>query len=144
MGSPLSTLNVLIVDDQRTMRSIMRNLLQLIGIRNIGEAANGAEALDLLASQRGDEATDLIICDLMMDKMDGLEFCNSVRRAEHLRKRQIPILLLTAEQDQFVLGVAAQVGAAAIAHKPISAPDLKAMIERLVGFRSNGPSVRAH
>jgi len=139
MSNPLSTLSVLVIDDQRAMRKILRQLLESITIRNVTEAANGQEALDILSTY-GDTC-DLIMCDLMMDKMDGLEFCNAVRRDENLRKRHIPILLLTAERDNLILDVVRQVGATAIAHKPISAPELKMVIERLVGF--NGASSRA-
>jgi len=121
------------------MRKILRQLLESITIRNVTEAANGHEALDILGTY-GDTC-DLIMCDLMMDKMDGLEFCNAVRRDENLRKRHIPILLLTAERDKLVLDVVRQVGASAIVHKPVSAPELKVVIERLIGF--NGASSRA-
>jgi CheY-like chemotaxis protein len=64
-----------------------------------------------------------------------------VRRDDDLRNRRIPILLLTAERDKLVLDVLRQVGATAIAHKPISGPELKVVIERLVGF--SGASSRS-
>jgi two-component system, chemotaxis family, chemotaxis protein CheY len=132
MDDPMSALNILIIDDQRAMRSILRQLLESIGIRNVRDAPNGDEALAMLTEYG--EPCDLILCDLFMDKMDGLQFCNAIRRDADLRNRHIPVLLLTAERDKLVLDVVRQVGATAIAHKPISAPELRAAIERLVGF----------
>lgn len=124
----------LVVDDQHTMRRIVRSLLVSSRIENVLEAANGQEALDLLVGSEG-AAVDLIICDLNMPLMDGLSFCNHLRRTEQLRSRHIPVLILTAEHDEMLLEVVRQVGAAAIAHKPISAPELRAHMERLLGYR---------
>jgi CheY-like chemotaxis protein len=139
MSNPLSDLNVLVVDDHSAMRRILRRLLEAIDIRNVTEAANGAEAITILEGTSQDEDHDLVICDLFMDKMDGLEFCNAVRRSDPLRKRRIPIILLTAERDKLLLDVVRQVGATTVIHKPISAPDLKKVIERSVGFSSAQP-----
>lgn len=137
MNDPLSVLQVLLVDDQRSMRGILRDLLQSIGIRRITEAANGVEALAHLNAY--DLSCDLIICDLYMEKMDGMELCNKIRNDGSLRNRRIPIIMLTAENNALVLDVVRQVGAATILHKPISGVELKTAIERLVGF-SGGKS----
>ncbi len=123
----------LIVDDQQTMRRIVRSLLGAIGITRVLEAVNGQEALDLLVQSEG-AAVDLIICDLNMPLMDGLSFCNHLRRTEQLRNRRIPVLILTAEHDEMLLEVVRQVGAAGIAHKPISAPELRRHMQNLLGY----------
>jgi two-component system chemotaxis response regulator CheY len=127
-------LRILVIDDQQTMRKIMRRLLNIIGIREILEASDGRAALDLLLNPRT-PWVDVVICDLMMPGMDGLAFCNSVRRDDSLRQRHLPIMVLTAERDEMLLQVARQVGAVDIANKPISAPELERRIERLVGIK---------
>lgn len=127
-------LTVLVVDDQRAMRSILRQLLQSLGIRVVVEATNGREALDLLTQVDG-KKIDLVISDLHMATMDGIQFCNTVRRTEALRLRHIPILMLTSEHDDLLLEVIRQVGASDIAFKPISAPELAKRLSRLVGVR---------
>ena len=129
-------LRVMVVDDQRTMRKIVRQLLAAISIREVIEAANGKEALALL-DQPNAPQVDLIICDLNMPEMDGLGLCNAIRHSEILRRKHIPFLLLTAERDEFVLDVVRQVGAADVANKPISAPDLQRHIEGLIGVKLN-------
>jgi two-component system, chemotaxis family, chemotaxis protein CheY len=131
----LSDLKVLIVDDQRTMRSILRQLLGSLGIKQTFEAENGELALEFLTDTKN-PVVDAIICDVVMEKMDGMDFCNAVRRSDLGRIKNIPILMLTAMHDDMIEEVLRQVGAADIAHKPISAPELAKRIERLVGIRA--------
>lgn len=128
-----SVIRVLVIDDHKTMRSIVRQLLGQVGISDIDEAENGEEALELLRNPaRADP--DVIICDLHMDKMDGVEFCNCVRRDDSIRGRAIPILILTGDKDELLHEVTKQVGAAKVLTKPISAPDLRKEIETAIGF----------
>ena len=134
-GVALGTLKVLVVDDQLTMRRILRRLLRDIAIDNVVEAEDGQQALDLLGRAEGQDI-DLIISDLNMPGMDGLKFCDHVRRSETLRARHTPIMILTAEPDGLLLDVVRQVGAAIIVHKPISAPELRGYVEQLVGIKS--------
>ncbi len=74
-----SSIRVLVVDDQRTMRQIVRRLLSQIGVRDVDDAEDGEVALEKLRSPTADKP-DIVICDLHMDKMDGMDFCNHVRR----------------------------------------------------------------
>jgi two-component system, chemotaxis family, chemotaxis protein CheY len=127
-------LKVMVVDDQASMRRIVRQLLASNGIRDVLEAGDGAEALEQL--QKPEHAgVDLVICDLMMPVMDGLTFCNQMRRDLRLKSRHVPILLLTAVTDELVLQVARQVGALDVANKPIAASELGRRIEHLVGIK---------
>ena len=76
--STLVELRALIVDDQRTMRSIVRALLSQLGITDVVEAADGAEALALIEAP-GEAPPDFVICDLHMKDGDGMAFCNTSR-----------------------------------------------------------------
>jgi two-component system chemotaxis response regulator CheY len=127
-----SPLHVLVIDDHRTMRKIIGRCLREIGITAIDNAGNGAEALTWLSLPNNDP--DVIICDLHMDEMDGLEFCNAVRRGKGLRDPNIPILLLTGESDRMLLEVAEQVGVKTVLQKPITAQELGTAIASVVGF----------
>ncbi len=126
-------ISVLIVDDQRTMRLILRDLLHGIGVREIHEAENGEAALDIL-HDHGLSYPDLVICDLHMEKMDGMEFCNTVRRSDQLRDRHVPIVILTGDQNSLVHEVSRQVGATKVMTKPINAMQLKNMMAEGIGF----------
>jgi len=126
----LVTLRALIVDDQRTMRSIVRTLLSQIGITDVVEAADGAEAIEM----PGETAPDFVICDLHMKDGDGMAFGNKLRRHKNNNLAQIPVLILTGDSDGLLHEVALQIGAAKVLTKPISAPDLGREISQAVGF----------
>lgn len=132
-GRAAAAIRVLVVDDQKSMRSIVRNLLLQNNISQVAEAGDGVEAMQALLDGKQPNP-DVIICDLHMDKMDGMEFCNKLRLSKNDGIRAIPVLILTGERDRMPLEVAKQVGASAVLGKPISAPDLCRHIESAVGF----------
>ncbi len=128
-----SSIRVLVVDDQRTMREIIRRLLGQIGVHDVDGAEDGEQALEKLRNPTADKP-DIVICDLHMEKMDGMDFCNHVRRNKNDAIRNIPVIILTGEQDTFVHDVTKQVGATTVLVKPVSAEDLKIQIEAAIGF----------
>ncbi|MGY9006919.1 MAG: response regulator, partial [Alphaproteobacteria bacterium] len=79
----------------------------------------------------GGQLPDVIISDLHMDGMDGMEFCNTLRRS---KKLEIPVIILTGDSDRLLHETTLQVGAVAIMTKPVSAGDLLQKIEEVVGF----------
>ena len=121
---------VLVVDGQRGMRSILRQLLAQIGIEDVLEAADGEEAIEVL-DRPEIQKPDVIICDLHLDKLDGMELCNMFRRD---KDRVTPVIIVTGESDEFVHDVARQVGAVAVLTKPVSAPELQEHIQTAIGF----------
>ncbi len=128
-----NSIRVLVIDDQRAMRSIVRQLLGHVGISDVAEAEHGEQALAMIRGPRG-VFPDVIICDLHINRMDGLEFCNRLRRSEDVRYRGIPILILTGDEDEMLHAVSRQVGASKILMKPVAANDLLAEIRAVVGF----------
>ena len=123
-------IRVLVIDGQRGMRSILRQLLAQIGIEDVIEARNGEEALEII-DQAGTVEPDVIICDLHLDKLDGMELCNIFRLD---KDRVTPIIIVTGESDEFLHEVARQVGAVEVLTKPVSAPDLLEQIQAAIGF----------
>jgi len=128
-----SAYRVMIVDDQKVMRKIIKKLLNQFGDFHVIEAENGKNAMDILCGV-DDDLPDLIISDLHMDVMDGMSFCNNLRRLKNTRLNAIPVVLLTGESDRMVLEVSEQVGACMILQKPISAPELQKKLSSVVGF----------
>ena len=128
--------NIVVVDDQRTMRSIVRNMLHKNDIHNVREAENGQDAIRLFQSIEGDveKKPDLIICDLHMDKMDGLEFVTRIRKNKAHVDPLTPILILTGDHSTLIHEVTMQVGATKVLEKPISADDLLKEIKIAVGY----------
>ena len=129
-----TSLKALIIDDQRAMRRIVRSLLKQIGISSFIEAGDGAAALKMIETLEPDARPDFVICDLHMDGMDGLEFCNKVRLNRIEALRDIPIIVLTGDSDSLIRSVTEQIGIGTILSKPVSAPELQQAVAGAVGF----------
>lgn len=109
---------VLIVDDSNTMRKIVQRSLRQAGFEfeKILEAGDGQEALDLL----GSEGVDLILSDINMPNMDGLEFLR--QKAENADIKDIPVVMITTEAGADIIGEAKSLGAKGSIKKPFT-PD---------------------
>ena len=82
---------ILVVDDERDIRNVLRILLEAEGYRVL-EAANGNEALDLVGSNPD---IDLIIMDILMPGLSGVEACQRLRKINYA-----PVLFLTAKSQE--------------------------------------------
>jgi two-component system chemotaxis response regulator CheY len=122
-----STLKVLIVDDQNSVRQMTRITLEELGIRQIHEAENGKEAFQTATLQ----PIDLIISDFNMPEMDGLALLRAVRGHQAIRK--LPFILLTGRGDRELVVKAAQAGVNNYLVKPFTTPILREKIEQVLG-----------
>lgn len=113
---------VLVVDDMESLRSLVRSYLTQEGFRVV-MAANGREALFVARQER----PDLIILDLMMPELSGLEFMNA-----YAREGDAPIIILTAkvEESDRVLGL--ELGADDYLTKPFSMRELAARVRAVL------------
>jgi two-component system chemotaxis sensor kinase CheA len=85
--------SVLVVDDSLMVRELQRSILERAGY-GVRTANNGLQALSLL----GDEASDLVVTDIEMPEMDGLELLRSIRA--HARMSNIPVLIVTSRTSE--------------------------------------------
>jgi two-component system chemotaxis response regulator CheY len=122
-----STLKVLIVDDQNSVRQMTRITLEELGIRQIHEAENGKDAFQTATLQ----PIDLIISDFNMPEMDGLALLRAVRGHQAIRK--LPFILLTGRGDRELVVKAAQAGVNNYLVKPFTTPILREKIEQVLG-----------
>ena len=129
--SGLDTLRILVVENHLRMRMLVKQMLTAGGVAHIEEANNGAEALQFLHDSNS-ELPHLIISDLHMERLDGIELCNAIRRDKSPEIRGIPILVLTGDEDRVIHEAAEQFGAARILTKPVSADELFKCIGRLL------------
>ena len=121
--------NVLIVDDSPAMRSFVHRVLELSGLE-IGrctQAENGKAALDLL---RG-EWVDLILTDINMPEMDGLEFLRNVEADDSLR--MIPVVVVSTDKTENREQQMLKLGAKGYVKKPFLPETLRAEIEKVLG-----------
>ena len=96
MSSPLSTMRVLLVDDNQHMRSIVSTVLAGVGVMQVRECWDGAEALDALRQWPADVA----IVDFQMSPIDGVEFTRLVRNAADSPNPFLPIIMLTGHAER--------------------------------------------
>lgn len=120
----LATTRVLIVDDLFTMRKLIAAILRKMGMEKIAEASSGREALDHLARF----PVELLICDWNMPGMTGLEVLQAVRANPRLR--ELPVLMVTAEQNAQQVIDAIQAGVTSYVVKPFLPSTLKLHIHK--------------
>ena len=119
---------VLVIDDNAGMRSYIRSVLS--SSYNVMEAQNGEEGLSVAKKN----VPQLVVCDVMMPVMDGLEFCR--RMKADVATSHIPVILLTARtlENQRIEGY--NTGADSYITKPFSADTLTARVANLLKSRS--------
>jgi two-component system chemotaxis response regulator CheY len=117
---------IMIVDDSSTMLMSLRNSLEIAGFKVV-EAADGAIALKSL---QGGTKPDLIITDINMPNMGGIEFIGKARALGGFRF--IPILALTTESQQGKRDEAKKLGATGWLLKPVSGTDLNKIIKQVL------------
>lgn len=122
-----SDIRALVVDDQQTIRSLVRAGLKDIGIHNIEDAVDGEDALRLLLSAR----FNLIISDFNMPKLDGLGLLRAVRMTPQLKS--IGFIMLTGRADTDLVQRAQQFGVNNYLVKPFTVATLRDKIEQVYG-----------
>ena len=120
-------LKVLVVDDQSTMRKIMRGLLEQIGFSTIAEARDGCTALGILREAH----FDLVISDWNMEIMTGLDLLKEVRADKKLFK--LPFIMVTVETKTENVAAAKAAGVSNYIIKPFTGALLKQKIEAVLG-----------
>jgi len=126
----MSSMKILVVDDERAVRESLRRALELEGYE-IDLAADGGEALARLES---DAQPDAMILDVLMPGVDGLEVCRELRRTGS----RLPVLMLTARDavENRVAGLDA--GADDYVTKPFALEELLARVRALLRRTANG------
>jgi two-component system chemotaxis response regulator CheY len=120
-------LTVLIVDDQLTMRSLVRASLNQIGVTQTREAADGEDALRALLAR----GSHLVISDFNMPKLDGLALLRAVR--SHPPIKTTAFIMLTGRADIDLVQRARQFGVNNFIVKPFNTATLKTKIEEVFG-----------
>jgi EAL domain-containing protein (putative c-di-GMP-specific phosphodiesterase class I)/FixJ family two-component response regulator len=134
LSDSVRQLRVLVVDDKAFVRTMTGRILQSVGVENISFAANGHEALDIL--RRDEPRIGLVMCDLMMPDMDGVEV---VRHAAELSHK--PPFIFISGANAALLGTAADMARArglmvlGALEKPISVEAVRAILTKLEEVR---------
>jgi two-component system chemotaxis response regulator CheY len=127
-GLGMREIQALIVDDSSVMRKIVERALRQAGLDSltVHEAGSGTEGLELLRAKN----VDLILSDINMPSMDGLEFLRQIR-AQNLAVG-VPVVMITTESSEEHVKQAIQAGARGYIRKPFTADQVKERVLPLV------------
>lgn len=117
----MNSINALIVDDSSVMRKIVERLLRQAGLdlAQVYEAGNGVEALSVLKESK----VDLILCDINMPIMNGLEFIKRLPEVEN--GKGVPVVMITTEGSESHVVEALSCGAKGYIRKPFTPEQVK-------------------
>jgi two-component system chemotaxis response regulator CheY len=117
----MNSIRALIVDDSSVIRKIVERSLRQAGIdlKQVLEAGNGAEALTVLLQN----PVDLILCDINMPVMDGLEFVKQLAGVENAKG--VPVVMITTEGSESHVVQALSCGAKGYIRKPFTPDQVK-------------------
>ena len=113
---------ILVVDDEETVCSLVKRIMQDAGY-DVTTAANGEEALSILFQQK-ERSPDLVILDIMMPGLSGLEVLDIIRG-----RFDIPVIMLTAKQEVTTARDALLLGADDYVRKPFRPSELQARVK---------------
>jgi len=117
-------LRILLVDDNHHMRQLLSAVLRSIGVREVFEAGDGVEGLQMLR----EHPVDIVMTDLSMKGLDGLNFVRQVRTSGDSPNKMIPIIVVTGHSTLKAVHDARTIGANEFLAKPITA---RGVIERI-------------
>ena len=119
---------ILLVDDNAHMRVLLSEILRAVGVKHVFEANDGAEALQMMRNY----AIDIVMTDLAMQPLDGIDFVRLVRNSPDSPNPTIPIIMITGHSTMRRVAEARDVGVTEFLGKPITARGVIERITRVV------------
>lgn len=117
-------LKILLVDDNQYMRVLLAEILRAIGVKDIYEANDGVEGLQMLR----DHTIDVVMTDLSMQPLDGIDFVRLLRTSPESRNPMTPVVMITGHSTFARVNEARDAGVSEFLAKPLTA---RGVIERL-------------
>jgi two-component system chemotaxis response regulator CheY len=119
---------MLLVDDNHHMRVLLTEILRAIGVKNVFEAADGAEALQMMRSHQ----IDIVMTDLAMQPLDGIDFVRLLRNSQDSPNPMVPVIMITGHSTMRRVNEARDVGVTEFLSKPVTARGVIERISRVV------------
>ena len=120
------SMKIIIADDSRTARFLIKQYLEMAGFYKTDFIENGREALDYLK----ENAVDIVITDYKMPKMDGLDLLRRVKASPKLH--DLPVLVITSFANQAKIDELLENGAFAVLQKPLSLAKLHETVKPFI------------
>lgn len=117
-------LKFLLIDDNHHMRVLLAEILKAIGVRDIFEASDGAQGLQVLRTHQ----VDIIMTDLSMQPLDGIDFVRLLRRSPDSPNPMCPVIMITGHSTMARVQEARNAGVNEFLTKPLTA---RGIVERI-------------
>jgi len=121
-------LKILLVDDNHHMRVLLTEILRAIGVKHAFEAADGAEALQMMRAY----PIDIVMTDLAMQPLDGIDFVRLLRNSPDSPNPMVPVIMITGHSTLRRVAEARDVGVTEFLSKPVTARGVIERISRVV------------
>lgn len=122
----MESVRILLVDDSRMARKHISKVLSNLGARNITEAEDGQEAIDILKNME----FDLVVTDYNMPHVDGEELLQYIRNES--QQKYVPVLMVTSEQNEATLNHIQQSGVSGLCDKPFNTDHVRKLLVSLL------------
>ena len=128
-------MKILIVDDSLSNRNVLESILVEAGYCHIATASSPFEAFNFLSLEDPERAitVDLILMDILMPGMDGIEACSQLKARPHLK--DIPVIMITSQKEMGMLDAAFNAGAMDYIVKPLQKVELLARIRSALALK---------
>ena len=127
-GPSFDYLRALIIEDNSHMRTLLRSLMQALGIKQVIECADGAAGYVALRER----SPDFVLTDLSMKPIDGIEFTKMVRNSKDSPNPYIPIVMVTGHTERARVEAARDAGVTEFLAKPITVQNLLLRLSEIV------------
>jgi CheY-like chemotaxis protein len=121
-------LKILIVDDNHHMRVLLSEILKAVGVKHIFEASDGAQALQMMRGL----GIDIIMTDLSMQPLDGIDFVRLLRRSPDSPNKMCPVIMITGHSTVARVSEARNAGVNEFLAKPLTARGVVQRINQIV------------
>lgn len=121
------TLRVLVVDDQESMRGVVRSYIRRLGVENVDMADSGSAALKELTKR----PYNLVVSDFNMENGSGLDLLKAMRA--HPVLKRTPVIMVTGNADNATVTSVLQAGVNGYVVKPVAFEALKQRVEKILG-----------
>lgn len=121
-----SKLGVLVVDDEQSVRTMIKSMLKQLQINQVLEAENGHDAMRLIDSSAG--TLNIVVCDWTMPTVSGIELLRQVRSAGS----KVPFVMVTGRADRDSVLEAKDAGVSAYIAKPFTLVQLEAKLRAVI------------
>ena len=121
-------LKILLVDDNPHMRMLLTQILRAIEVKQIYEASDGAEALQVMRAHN----IDIVFTDLTMQPLDGIDFVRLLRNSPDSPNQMAPVIMVTGHSTLRRIGEARDAGVNEVLAKPITARGVLSLINEVI------------